>query len=273
MRHYKRSGFSLIELLTAIGVVAVLSVIVMVTVGTLREQSYKTKGVTLLRNNGQALSLYLIDNNNQLPGPLWAGQMAVYKPDREGRLINHIGKYLDVPGGLVEGVVEDYIPPAYKAVIDSGEVSAEDARIYVMNTPVFDSGKRIEPYGSPPFEDLPPEEINPPMRISALPQIVSENWIMMDVDQHLSMLDNKYWGQFTPTEPIYGDTRMALFLDGRIECYPAGRTPTSSSIGEGPRGNGGSPSGPPPRPEGGPGSGGPQQGPGGRPPGPPPASR
>ena len=62
-------AFSLVELLAAIAVLAVLSAIVLTAVGGVRRNAAETQSVSRLRNLGSAMILYTQDHGGELPAP------------------------------------------------------------------------------------------------------------------------------------------------------------------------------------------------------------
>lgn len=64
-----RKGFTLIELLVVISIVAMLSSIVMASLGSARSKSRDTIRETQVREIGKAFQQYALDNNNRYPNP------------------------------------------------------------------------------------------------------------------------------------------------------------------------------------------------------------
>lgn len=210
-----RHAFSLVELLVVIAVIGLITSIALVAHGNVRGKAAEVKGASLMRENGKAISLYLTDNGDVLPGPLWPGQMALYTPGRSGRLINELATYLDLPTQGSEMLMEAFIPPAYREAVEDDALPS--ARIYVMNDTVTVNDVDYRPFGFPARDDNP---ATAPMRRSALPPEVLDIWMMTDADQEHPNVSGKFWGQFTPEAPIYGDFRHVLFFDGRVGRVP-----------------------------------------------------
>lgn len=68
-RDFRRSAFTLIELLTVIAIIGILAAIVIPTVGTVREKAEKAVDSNKLREVLKAAQIYAGDNRDRLPDP------------------------------------------------------------------------------------------------------------------------------------------------------------------------------------------------------------
>ncbi len=68
-RHTSPSGFTLVELLTAIAVIAVLGAILIAAMPAASRSAHRTECASNLRQLGQVFSLYAIDHSGMLPAP------------------------------------------------------------------------------------------------------------------------------------------------------------------------------------------------------------
>jgi len=62
-----KRAFTLIELLTVIAVIGVLAAILIPTVGRARQSAYQAEAIANLREIHSAISMYVVNNNNQYP--------------------------------------------------------------------------------------------------------------------------------------------------------------------------------------------------------------
>ncbi|MEX1117888.1 MAG: type II secretion system protein, partial [Terrimicrobiaceae bacterium] len=74
----KLRGFTLVELLVVIGILAVLAALLAPMLSTMQKNADRTKATGLMRSVGTAIFAKASENNGRLPGPLWPGQVAEY---------------------------------------------------------------------------------------------------------------------------------------------------------------------------------------------------
>jgi prepilin-type N-terminal cleavage/methylation domain-containing protein len=74
VRHF---GFTIIELLVCIAVVAMLSMILMISLSTVRQKSLETESASVLRGYHSAFMLH-VNEHGHLPGPIWTLQGPTY---------------------------------------------------------------------------------------------------------------------------------------------------------------------------------------------------
>src|SRR5690349_1348033 len=72
------SGFTLVELLVVIGIIAVLAGLLLSAIGTTKGKVLRVVCASNLRQIAIAIHLYAADNDDSLPGPLLTGIQAGY---------------------------------------------------------------------------------------------------------------------------------------------------------------------------------------------------
>jgi prepilin-type N-terminal cleavage/methylation domain-containing protein/prepilin-type processing-associated H-X9-DG protein len=102
-RASKRKGFTLVELLVVIGIIAILISVLLPTLSAARKAGYKLKCLANLKQMGDAYKLYAVDNKGYWP-PAWQQYTRTIPPGTIGstadkRWYDFIGFYL--VGGMI----------------------------------------------------------------------------------------------------------------------------------------------------------------------------
>lgn len=87
-----RKGFSVIELLVGLSVVAILATLTIISIGRVKQAAKKTGCASNLRQMGMAAALYAQDNNGNLP-LIYDLRLGLWGPPHNG-LIDLLGGYL-----------------------------------------------------------------------------------------------------------------------------------------------------------------------------------
>lgn len=127
-QHQRRRGFTMIELLVAIGILAVLSALLLAAIGPSRDRADRTGCASNLRSIYLALSSYATDHNGYLPSQVivasnldWSGQLveggylsesALTCPaDRDGRSIDGTPRSYAINSGKWTFLLNGYQSP------------------------------------------------------------------------------------------------------------------------------------------------------------------
>lgn len=208
-------AFTLVEILAALAIIAVVVSIIIPVVGSVRRSSQGTHCAANMRQIGAALLLYGTENGGRLPGPLWAEQGVVYRSKdgeivNEGHLISYLAPYLggvNEPDGWTNARnIDAFLCPAWLSQrgYDSNQFVGR-AVLYQAEQRYFGVAKADVSLATQPkmFSDVPY-----PSRIAAL----------FETDCQ----DGTYYGntgnERLAVEPVHGDYRHYLFFDGSVQA-------------------------------------------------------
>jgi prepilin-type processing-associated H-X9-DG protein len=93
----KSEAFTLVELLSTIGIIALLSTLLLTGITSMKTSAERTKCASNLRQIGVAIQLYAADHNQTLPGPTWGGQDPFYWKNDQNMLAYLLQPYLSYP--------------------------------------------------------------------------------------------------------------------------------------------------------------------------------
>jgi len=207
----RTAGFTLVELLVVIAVIAVLAAILFPIASSLQKSSSQSKAASNFRQLGAAITMYAADNNQTLPR-LQTNHRWVYRKNTA----NQIGSVLWAQLGLPEPInnvwqpVSALMSPALNKWVSkyspSDPYGGAHAAVYQIT--LEDGSKRL-PFGG---------GSSLPMKIHAVPN-PSKTWAIYELGgtgDPYPLLKIK-----TYPEPVHGDMRTVLFFDGHVEVIPS----------------------------------------------------
>lgn len=208
-----RKGFTLVEILVSLGIVSLLTALIFGATTKARSAADRIEGLSKMKQLGMAIQEYANDNNNYLPGPLWAGQSPWYNSNDERTLGFKLWNYLGAPAPQSwTQEAKALSPRAYeKARPTTGTLS-----ILTQQTL---SGVNVWGY-------LDATTSTPPVKLSMLPGLtgaagLSGTWAAEDVDQtNPNSNKNAGWYSALPSTPIYKPFRVVLYFDWHAAAQP-----------------------------------------------------
>ncbi len=221
-----RHGFTLIELLVVIAIIAILAGMLLPALSKAKKKATQASCASGLRQVGMALSLYLGDYSDQLPGGqpvnpatvgqfgLWSGQTAMYQNGNYGELSYYICRYLGYPGptGTAQKA-KVFECPGYTR-LNNQTVPGAGTSVNYQTVGAFNGSPNI--FGYPNGQT---GQSNP-LRITQVEQYgaLSEVWTLIDSDQVAVNNPANTWMSQLPTFPVHGSVRNASHFDGHVEA-------------------------------------------------------
>ena len=197
-------AFTLTELLVVVAILAILAAIAIPFTSKAINSSHRATCVTQLLQIGMATGSYLAENDNRLPGPIFAnGQSPRYRAETTSEIFSCLQSYLGLPStNQWTAIPKKLCCPAFQRRNphwNSNGRGDQGGRVYVMNQDQKVNGMNvfgsINPTPVPTLKYLAVTSGNLETPLSQLPMI----------------------GDF---EDVHGSVRNILFFDFHVEAMP-----------------------------------------------------
>lgn len=203
-------GFSLVEILVVVALVAVLGALLLPALGRWSGGAQKVERMQVMRSIGQAIGLHAADHAGVLVGPLWPGQVPEFNAGTNGRLTGLLAPYLGIEERPVPYVVEAWVPEPVRRAAPT--VALRDLRVFVMNMQAEGAaGGTVNPWGS-----LAASPTAQPLRMAA---VRSSAWALSEAYRTHPAVAGRPWASSTTPRPVFGPQPLGLFFDGSVRAF------------------------------------------------------
>lgn len=207
-------GFTLIELLVVIAIIGILAGVLLPVLAKAKDKAQRTGCLSNLKQIGVAVQMYTDENEDTLPGPVWAGARASYDKNSSQELIWFIAESLGAPSPGNDTVVADvFVCPGYLRKAPD-VTSMKGRKCYLLNDDVDPNPSNwVPPFG------YPVSPIAQPLKLSSFDNNMppSSIFAITDVDKGNINPTVSWWSDL-PYEPVHGGVRNQLFFDWHVEA-------------------------------------------------------
>ena len=199
---------------------AILAALLLPALARAKQKTIQSDCLANLKQLGHALQMYIDDNEDQLPGPLWNGMQASADANSSEQFLYYAAPYLGVPPLKEEvAVIPAAVCPGYmNAAPGISSIQRHGGADLLLLNPDVDphAGRSGPPFGYPNPQQLP-------LKRSHLKPVGSpaEFFAISDVDKgNVTDPSVGWWGDL-PYKPVHGSTRNQLFFDGHVTAVDA----------------------------------------------------
>jgi len=203
-----------------IAIIVGLATLLLGAVARAKQKTLQADCLSNLKQLGYALQMYIDDNEDRLPGPLWNGMQASADANSSEQFLYYAAPYLRIPPlSNQTAIVSVAACPGYmRAAPGISGISDMEGRISYLLNPDVDPlpGSPVRPFGYP-------DPRQPPLTRSQLIPYgtLGDLFAISDVDKGNVTDPSVGWWSDLPYGPVHGRVRNQVFFDGRVVAVNA----------------------------------------------------
>jgi prepilin-type processing-associated H-X9-DG protein len=213
-RNPSRFSFSLVESLVVVSILAILVALLLPAIQKTTVMIDRMRDASNLRQIGLALANYVNEHDQTLPGPMYTTVYLSYSTNQNpATLACFLEPYFGLTITHYPATNYLFFTPLWKKIVQKNQGNNwSSVSCHILNAfnPIDTT---VTPWGRPNSSTPLPHKMTYITNAAA-------TYALIDVDQQLSDASTASWLSTTPSKPIYGNVRNALFFDWHVEGVP-----------------------------------------------------